>query len=191
MTDNTSRTDGYLRPTAGRPAPAYDDALDDIFQGHVIGITGLPGPLVRPRWQPRPPKQPEPDVDWCSVGVKLIEPTAGPFIEHEGTSITDPDDGVDVRSWHEEIELLASFYGPHASGYASMFLDGCGIPQNAAQLRKHGISFVSSGPPTPAPDFINQRWVRRVDVSMTFRRKTTRTYNVRNLSSVGVKFMEK
>lgn len=191
MSENTSRTDGYLRPAAGSAAPAYDDELDKIFQKHVIGITGLPGDLVRPRWQPRPPKQPAPDVDWCSVGVKLIDPTAGPFIDHEGSDISSQDDGHDVRTWHEEVGLLASFYGPHASGYASIFIDGCGIPQNADQLRKHGISYVASGPPTPAPDFLNERWIRRVDVSMTFRRKTTRTYLVRNLASANVKFMEK
>ena len=49
---NTSATGGYL---AGQLAPLADDELDDAIQAAVASISGLPGDLVRPRWQPAGP----------------------------------------------------------------------------------------------------------------------------------------
>ncbi|WP_458259525.1 phage neck terminator protein, partial [Burkholderia cenocepacia] len=36
----------------------------------------------------------------------------------------------------------------------------------------------------PAPDLVNQQWVRRYDMTVKLRRKVTRTYAVLNLKSV-------
>lgn len=185
---NTSQTDGYLTPPAGSPAPDYDAALDAVFQQHVVGTTGLPGNLVRPRWQPKPPAHPAPDVDWCAIGVKGVLNRFGPAIVHSGSDPTNPDDGQDARQWHEDIEVLASFYGPHAHGYASLLIDGCGIPQNNDQLRSHELAFVSASDPIAAPDFVNQQWIRRFDVTLVFRRRTQRIYQVRNIADATTNF---
>ncbi|WP_217284496.1 phage neck terminator protein [Pseudomonas nitroreducens] len=85
---NTSASGGYLTP-AGAPTPA-DEALEDILQPMVVGITGLPGKMVRPRWQPGNPKQPEPNVNWCAIGVMHTKQDANPAIEHDapGTAPT-------------------------------------------------------------------------------------------------------
>lgn len=53
-------TPGYLPPST---SPAYDAALDQMFHDLVMGITGLTGDLVRPRWQAEPPQQPEHSVN--------------------------------------------------------------------------------------------------------------------------------
>lgn len=183
---NTSQTDGYLTPPAGSPAPVYDAELDAIFQRHAVGITSLPGSLVRPRWQIRPPTQPAVDVNWCSIGVKGVVNRFGPAIVHSGSDPTNPDDGQDARQWHEDVEVLASFYGPDAHGFASLFVDGCGIPQNNDQLRSYNVAFVSAGDPVAAPDFVNQQWIRRFDVTLVFRRQTQRVYQVRNLADAQI-----
>src|SRR4051812_9766277 len=55
---NDSSTGGYLSPVVASSA-LQDAALDALLQQMVAGITGLPGNMVRPRWQPVTPKQPE------------------------------------------------------------------------------------------------------------------------------------
>ncbi len=43
-----SATGGYINPSGGS---AYDQELEDIFQTFIVGITSLPGAMVRPRFQ--------------------------------------------------------------------------------------------------------------------------------------------
>ncbi|MCY1215553.1 hypothetical protein D9M69_119340 [compost metagenome] len=173
---NTSATGGYLTPTA--PVPPEDDALDNLLQELVAGVTGLPGNLVRPRWQPTVPKQPEPSVNWCALGITVQTPDAGPAIRHDPAG-----DGSDTYIRHQDILLLCTFYGPAAKGYAQRLADGLAIPQNGEQLGLNDMAFVSAGDIRAAPDFVNQQWVRRYDLTVQLRRKITRTYPVLNLLS--------
>lgn len=176
---NTSATGGYLAPTA--PVPPEDDELDDLLQAVVAGITGLPGAMVRPRWQPTVPKQPEPSVNWCALGVEVQENDAGPAIQHDPTG-----NGSDTYIRHQAIELLCTFYGPAAKGYAQRLADGLAIPQNSEQLGLNDMAYVSAGEIRAAPDFVNQQWVRRYDIKLALRRKITRTYPVLNILSAQV-----
>ncbi|MCA7083392.1 hypothetical protein K7G19_07235 [Cupriavidus sp. DB3] len=178
---NDSSTGGYLAPVAASP-PLEDDALDDLLQEMVAGITGLPPTMVRPRWQPTVPKQPEPSVNWCALGITTQENDASPAIQHDPTG-----DGSDVYQRHQDIELLCTFYGPAAKGYAQRLLDGLAIPQNSEQLGLNDMKFVSVGTIRAAPDLVNQQRIRRYDVTVALRRKITRTYPVLNLLSAQVK----
>ncbi|MDT6960144.1 hypothetical protein QTN24_01420 [Cupriavidus sp. SZY C1] len=171
---NTSATGGYLAPTA--PVPLEDDALDDLLQELVAGVTGLPGAMVRPRWQTTVPKHPEPSENWCAIGVNRQANDASPAIQHDGDG-----DGSDDYIRHQEIDLLCSFYGPAGKGYAQRLADGMSIPQNSEQLALSGMKFVRASDIQPAPALINQQWNRRYDLTLTLRRKITRTYPVLNL----------
>ncbi|MBN3744617.1 hypothetical protein G3N96_04095 [Burkholderia sp. Se-20373] len=177
---NDSSTGGYLAPAVDAP-PAEDDALDDLVHDLIAGITALAPNLVRPRWQPTVPKQPEPSVDWCAFGVQEQEPDAGPAIRHDGTG-----DGHDTYIRHLDVDVMCTFYGPRAKGYAQRLADGLAIPQNREQLQLQDMAFVSVGPIRAAPDLVNQQWVRRYDMTVTLRRKITRTYAVLNLKSATV-----
>ncbi|EKS9840587.1 hypothetical protein QDD82_001373 [Burkholderia cepacia] len=178
MTD--SSTGGYLAPAVDAP-PSEDDALDDLVHDLIAGVTSLQPDLVRPRWQPTVPKQPEPSVDWCAFGVQEQEPDAGPAIQHDGTG-----DGHDTYIRHQDVDVMCTFYGPRAKGYAQRLADGLAIPQNREQLQLLDMAFVGVGAIRPAPDLINQQWVRRYDMTVTLRRKITRTYAVLNLKSAAV-----
>ncbi|QIE88045.1 hypothetical protein G5B91_17915 [Pseudomonas nitroreducens] len=173
---NTSASGGYLTP-AGAPTPA-DEALEDILQPMVVGITGLPGKMVRPRWQPGNPKQPEPNVNWCAIGVMHTKQDANPAIEHDGTG-----NGADQYQRHQDVILLATFYGPNAQAYGQLLSDGMYIPQNGEALRALNMAFVEAGDLIAAPDLINQQWVRRYDLRIRLRRKIERTYPVLNILS--------
>lgn len=176
----TSATGGYLVPAVASP-PLEDDDLDNLLQSMVVGITGLPGAMVRPRWQKTVPKQPEPSVDWCALGVTTQLNDAGPAIRHDPTG-----DGSDVYIRHQQIELLCTFYGPNAKRYAQQLADGLTIPQNNEAIGQQGMKFISAGPIRAVPELVNQQWVRRYDLPITLRRKITRTFPVLNLVSAEV-----
>lgn len=167
---NTSATGGYL---AGQLAPLADDELDDAIQAAVASISGLPGDLVRPRWQPTPPKTPEPDVNWIALGVTSTTPDAGPYIHHDGAG-----DGVTHSQRHAELELLVSCYGPQAVGYANLLRDGFGIPQNMEALKRAGLGFVDTGAVRRAPELVNQQWYNRADFTLRFRVATVQRWAV-------------
>ncbi|WP_313817903.1 LIC_12616 family protein [Cupriavidus sp.] len=176
---NTSATGGYLAPTA--PVPPDDEDLDNLLQELVAGVTGLPGEMVRPRWQPTVPKQPEPTENWCAMGVSVQTNDSGPAIQHDSVG-----DGSDTYTRHQQIDLMCSFYGPSAKGYAQRLADSISIPQNGEQLALNGMKFVSASDIQPAPALINQQWNRRYDLTLVLRRKITRTYPVLNLLSAEV-----
>ncbi len=153
------------------PAPAEDVDLDAIFQALVTGVTGLDGTLVRPRWQPVVPKQPEPAVTWCAIGVMVQTADDGPSLVHNPEG-----DGSDTYLRHESIEVLASFYGPLAQQYASLFRDGIAIQQNTESLSAVDIRWIECGTIRQMPELVNQQWIRRSDIALRFRRKITRVY---------------
>lgn len=177
---NTSATGGPLSPAVVSP-PIEDDELDNLLQVLVVGVTGLPGLMVRPRWQPTVPKQPEPGMDWCALGITVQTNDAGPAFQHDPSG-----DGSDIYIRHQDIEVLCSFYGPGAKGNAQRLADGMAIPQNSDQLGAYDAKFVSVSEIRAAPDFVNQQWVRRYDMTLNLRRKITRAYPVLNLLSATV-----
>lgn len=177
---NDSATGGYLLP-ADAPAPAEDLDLDKIFQAAVRQITGLPGDLVRPRWQPNPPKQPEPHIDWCAIGITVTTPDDSPAITHHAEN-----GGFSRLTRHEGIQLLASFYGPHCKSIAARLRDGIGIPQNMEALRAFTIGLVDIGEIRAFPELLNQQWVRRADMPLRFNRKITRDYAIRNVIAADI-----
>jgi hypothetical protein len=171
---NTSATGGFLAPTS--TAPIEDDALDDFLQGLVVGITGLPGTLVRPRWQPGSPKQPEPSTDWCAIGVTDEDADENAAVIHHSDG-----DGFDEVRRHEVLTILASFYGPNSRGNAKLFRDGLQVAQNRETLFLQSAGLVDVSRMVAAPELTNQQWVKRVDLPFRIRRAVTRTYPVENL----------
>lgn len=174
---NDSSTGGYVSPVVPSSA-LFDDALDALLQQAVVGITGLSGSLVRPRWQVVVPKQPEPSVDWCAIGVTDVTPMDYPAETHDGTG-----DGSDTQQQWEEFTVLASFYGPNDSSNASLLRRGLYVAQNREALQAAGIDLVEAGKVTTAPDLINQQWIKRRDITLRFRRVVETVYPVLNILS--------
>jgi hypothetical protein len=152
-----------------------DIALDGVFQNLIVSVTGLPGSMVRPRWQPVPPQEPDFATNWCAVGVTQITPDATPGITHSTSG--------DTLNRHEILDVLASFYGPSAQSYATMTRDGIGIPQNMEALNALGFGLIDLGILRSVPEYINSQWRRRYDLPMTFRRQVIRIYPVLDIES--------
>lgn len=180
MTGNTSATGGYLVPLT----PIDDgDAFTDLLQGFVSGVSGIPGDLVRPRWQPMQPTQPPVTVNWAALGIVSQTPDDYPQRRHVGAVGNVP--GYDVQTQAETIEVLCSFYGPAAKLSAEMLRSGSYVPQNREALLLRDVTVLDAGMVRQVPDLVNTQFINRCDVTIRFRRKLTITYPVLDLVSAG------
>jgi hypothetical protein len=174
---NDSSTGGYLASGNGAP-PENDDAFDAQLHALIAGVTGLPDAQIKSHLQMAGQPDPDPTVDACVFGVTALTQDAAPSIVHDGAG-----DGQDLYTRHQSIDVLATFYGPRARGYAQRFVDGCAVPQNREQLQAHDLAFVGTSEIRAAADPASQQWARRCDLTVTLRRKLVRTYAVRHLES--------
>lgn len=173
---NTSATGGYLVPASTQPAE--NDAFEDLIGGAISGIAAIDRMLVRPRWQAEPPPMPAIDVDWCAFGITEI------VADWSASTVHLPEaDGSDEVVRHDSVRTLASFYGPAGYSKASQVRDGLWVPQNWEVLRAAGVALYEASAIRTASEPMNERFVRRVDLELVFRRAVTRVYPVLNLLS--------
>jgi hypothetical protein len=179
---NTSASGGYLAPEAV-PAPLEGEALLRFIQQFVVGITGLPGDMVRPRWQPEPPNIPSAGEAWAAIGVSARPSDTYPYVGEIDT----PEGGVAELQRHEDLNILSSFYGLGSGSLADEFCarlrDGLSISQNLEPLFHAGMGFISCGVPVAVPSLLKERWLYRVDLPFGIRRAIVRRYPVRTILS--------
>jgi hypothetical protein len=173
MSQTSSATGGFLPPAEELP---NDLALDVLLQRTVAGITGIAGNLIRPRWQPTPPTQPEASVNWAAVGITAATPMAWGYEDADPTSTNRRRTSV-----HFEMEALVSFYGPASAAMATRLTVGLMVPQNLEALFAVGLSLVGVGEPTNVPEQISQQWIRRTDLPIQLRRNVRMSYAVLSL----------
>lgn len=164
---NSTDTFGYM---VG--AVTSDAGLRDFFQVMIKSILGLSGNLVRPMWQPNPPKQPAIDVNWCAFGWTNIKADANAYVKMDANGLG----GRLIR--YEDLELSVIFYGENSHGYATLLRDGLEIGQNRDTLRVNGIAYIADGGLTRSPELINGLWYDRHDLKLTFNREVNRVYNI-------------
>lgn len=180
MSGNTSATGGYLTPTS--PLPEDDDVLASILHDFVVGLTGLVGSLVRPRWQPQPPTQPDASVTWAAVGAVNVDTTSQwPDFNHT--------DGVSTQVEQQTIEVIATFYGPRSGSFASLFRSGLNVRQNLDVIGTFGIKLLSIGATTRVPELINTQYIARSDVTFRLVRELSRTYDIENVATAPVTYI--
>ena len=168
------------------PTPAEDLDLDGLFQPVIVGITGLDPTLVRPRWQPIPPKQPDQKTNWISFGTYEAAPDAGPYLQ---TVSTEPGSILSIR--HEVLRVLVSCFGPEATAYAAGLRDGLGIPDNIDILRPFDIAFRGvSGSLRTFSTLVNQIQLRQCDMTLIFARKVTRSYGIHTIQSATIHLVD-
>jgi hypothetical protein len=181
---NNSSTGGYILPSPIGPEPIEDDELHDFMQGVVVGTTGLPGPLVRPRWQPEPPDIPDFGVSWAAIGEVNRDVDGYATLLHQCENDLDPPgNGYDIFHRNEVIELLCTFYGPKANKYAGLLRDGLQLGQNREVMLLNGFGLVNTGNPVEVPELIKERWLYRVDQPFIVRRLVLRRYDNLNVLS--------
>lgn len=179
---NTSATGGYLDPAVS-PAPLEGQDLNRFLQQVVVGVTGLDGTLVRPRWQTVPSNIPQEATAWAAVGVLDRPSDTFPFVGHDVDG-----EGTDLLIRNETLSVQVSFYDTGTNGQAdkfcALFRDGLSIAQNREVLLLGGMVLNSVGTPQPVPSLMKQRWLYRVDLPIIIIREIRRVYPVLNLLSM-------
>lgn len=166
---------GFLAPVKVQFLAGQD--LRRFLQQLVVGITNLPGELVRPRWQSEMPNQPPLDASWAAIGKLTWAPDTYAYEAHQGNQ-------EDVLVRHEELELMASFYGPDADLNAETFHLGLQLAQNREYLTRAGYGLKDADTPRVVPYKLNELWIYGVDVQFTLKRSVGSTYAVEDVASV-------
>jgi len=176
---NDSSTGGYLVPGgAPLPVPLQDAALDKFLHDVLVGLSGLDGTEVRPRWQPEPPNIETFGVNWMSFGVSRFAADAYAYLEHDSDG-----EGSDTLQRHETLEILLSSYGDDAVSILSQVRDGIQISQNLAVLESVGMGFLETGEIISVPSLVKDRWLRKYDMNLSLRRQVRRVYPILTLRS--------
>lgn len=172
MSDNTTGQPGWLTPQ--QSDTDYDMPLDVQLSRWIRGVTALPPGQVIARWQADQPAIPPADTNWCAFGVTGIGADDGPAFVNQSDSTSE--------QWrHELVECLTSFYGPAGQQYAARFRDGVAINQNNDTLNQWGLSLADCDSIRPAPELLNNQWVRRYDVMVRLRRKVISTWGINSI----------
>ena len=167
---NDSSTGGYLSPSS---SPLEGQALVDFFQGWLVGITGLSGQNVRPRWQPEPPNIPAATVDWMAFGITGREVQTNAAIVHFS--------GYDQLRRHETLTILMTIYGPNADATVSTLREGLQIPQNLEPLQLQAMGLIDVGTAVVTSELVKMQWIYRVDLEIKVRRQLVYTYPILDL----------
>ncbi len=173
-----SNIPGYLVPGSTTPLPG-GLTLDQFINTLLVGLTGLAGASVRPKWQQQPPKQPDIDTNWLAFGVTVSAVDANAFVG----IVSDDPDATSQFQRQESIAIACSFYGPLALSYAGLVRDGLQIQQNLEALRAAQMGYAEVTDALRVPDFVNERWIERYEMTVTLRRQIDRTYPVLPLLS--------
>lgn len=176
---NTSRTGGYITPISTNDN-ANDKAFKEFMQPLVVGITGLPGAMVRPRWQQNTPNLPDFGTDWAAIGSTRRTPDTFAAVGHESTGVYAGDNVL----MSQIVDLLVSFYGPNCESKADLLIMGFQVAQNRETMQLAGYGFISCEPPIITADLLNEQWTPRVDVAFSVRRAQLYTYPVLDLVDV-------
>lgn len=186
---NTSATGGFLLPAAN-PAPLEGQALLRFFQVILVGITGLPGNMVRPYWQEEPPDVPDAGVAWAAFKITRRPSDEYPFVGRLGYL---GEIGSDNLQRHEELDIFTTFYDTGSTGldntggladyYVALLRDGLAIPQNREPLFLTGMGLTKVGVLVTVPVIFKKRWQYRVDFEFSVRRQIDRTYPVQTIVS--------
>lgn len=170
----------------GFVSPSYvnnelnDQQIRRFLNVLVSGITLIPGDLVRPRWQPEPPNQPDFDKDWAAIGIVKRTRDVFSAVVH----CTDPENfeqATDTESRNQILEILCSFYGPNSDQLSEVLAMGLGLEQNRYALQLNGFGLVEVEESLAVPAIVKDRWLMGMDIHFRLRRLQIYTYDSPNL----------
>ena len=171
----------YILPKSSETPPG-GLTVTQFIQAVLVGISGLPGEMVRPKWQIKPPKNPPAVTEnWLAFGIDLTTPDNNAYLGSR-------DGGLTIDSQRQEaMDVSVSIYGPDALEIYGVIRDGIQIPQNQQALATAEMVFVEILAARRIPDLVNEQFYNRVETGIILRRQVNRIYAVPTiLSATGV-----
>lgn len=165
----------YMQPASTTPLP-NGLTLAQFIQTVMVGVSGLPGTLVRPKWQAAPPKQPDIETNWMAIGVESSTPDANAYIAENSSAQV-------ISQRTERLEISCAIYGPSAFAIYGLIRDGFQIPNNLFVLSYANMGFVEVTEGRHVPDLVNERYIDRVVTSVVLRRLVQRIYPILSITS--------
>lgn len=175
MTTPVTTTPGYVLPVSTEGYPR-NLSLMQFVQTVIVGVSGIDGTLVRPKWQRNPPKNPDIDINWIAVGVATATPDANGYLWPDSN-------GATQSQRHETLSIPCSLYGPDALEIAGLIRDGFQVPQNRQALLAGNMGFVETSQVIHSPELINERYSDRWEMNVILRREVQRVYPIVTLLS--------
>lgn len=167
-----SATGGYL---VGAESTIEGQTLDRFLNSFLSGITGLNSSMVRPMWQPNPPKIPSAETDWMGYGIIIIESDDSAYVEQHDTS------ALLKRSEFGELSLMC--YGTNAFINIKKVRDALQIGQNREYLNAYGLAIKGTKNIVHTPELVGDIWYNRVDMVIEFAREIITSYNILSIQS--------
>lgn len=169
---NSSATGGYLLPTN----PILDgQALKDFIHDFLVGLTAIDNTLVRPAFQRNPIPAPDIDIDWLAFNIseRRITNVSGLFYIGETLS----------QLIYEDLDVVCYFYGTDSTLNASIARDAVRIGQNREVLFLNGFGLRGTSDIRYMPEFINEQFHDRCDVTITLTREIVKNYEILSVES--------
>ncbi len=140
--------------------------VQNVLHTLLVGLSGLDKTLVRPAYQPKPPKTPDLDVTWCAFDISDDTEDAAQMIQ-----------GVDQAQIHTEdvLSVRITVYGPGSRDLCKQIKRGLHVPDNLVWLRRHHMALVSIGTIVRLAEEHGGTWLARSDLPLTLRIGTAAT----------------
>jgi hypothetical protein len=169
-------------------------ALDDILQGFIVGLTGLPGNMVRPRWQLVPLPAPDATTDWCAIGITERYQLGVREISQHYTVSPSTADPVDptgdgyTESWEVWFyRLMVTFYGPNSSLNGRSMLRNISIAQNLEYLYPYSMQIVRvPRSMRTMSELVNQQYIQRQDIELELTNKISSIWPIENIQKAQI-----
>lgn len=180
MTANSSATGGALLPTV--VAGSFGTAFNKLMHDWLLGLTGLTGNYIMPRWQLIPPNIPNSETtDWMTFGITRKKRLGTDYRVHFSNS-SFPLGGNQSTRW-EKFWLLCSMYGPNQDLTETKISQGIFEPQNSESLLANYIRPISTNETVIVPELIKSVWITHWDLEIEFIRAVVLDYNINDLTS--------
>jgi hypothetical protein len=184
---NDTSTGGVLQPVPQPPEMQTNPpnlTFVQLLQQMLQQFSGLPGPMVRPDWQPNQPKRPTSQskdpwlVNWIAFGIESVEPDFSAYVGFDTQ-------GNGLMQRNEQVGLVVNFYGPAAYDNYGLVRDSFQLAQNRATLLKANVVWAYDGTAQHVPELIDEVWYDRWRVVFTLRRQILRSYPILTFVSAG------
>lgn len=163
----------YIQPTSTVPVP-NGLTLTQYIQTILVGLSDLPGNMVRPKWQRDPPSQP--DVNWLAFGIDVTTPDANSYVGLNSQ-------GNVESQRHSRLEIGCAATGPRCLELYGLIRDGFQIQPNLFTLRAANLGFVEVTRGVHIPDLVNEKFIDRILFSVVLNHETIRIYPIPTLVS--------